>query len=151
MISGSPKANILPTQARAVINLRTLPGETVESVKQRVIDVINDERVRVDDEYGNDPSVFSPVDSRGFDLIAATIRGMDESILVSPYMLQGGTDAKYFYPLSSHVYRFLALRMTPISLEYAHGIDEQVGVQEYFQAIRFYYHLIWKSMEAQER
>ena len=40
MFSGSPKSNILPTRAEAVVNFRILPGETAESVRDRVIDII---------------------------------------------------------------------------------------------------------------
>jgi carboxypeptidase PM20D1 len=148
MASGSPKSNILPTRASAVINFRILPGETVASVKQRVVELIDDERVQVSQEYGVDPSVFSPVDSRGFRLIAATIRAMNDNVLVAPYMLQGGTDAKYFYAVSDHVYRFLMFKATPKTLNYAHGIDEQVPVEDFMQAIRFYYHLIRQSTQA---
>jgi len=148
MISGSPKANILPTRTRGVINFRIFPGETVESVKQRVIELIDDDRVSVKMEYGNNPSITSPVATRGFELIAATIRGMDENILVAPYLLQGGTDAKYFYPLSENIYRFQMFRATPETLNYIHGIDEQVPVEDYLRSIRFYYHLIRQSMAA---
>jgi carboxypeptidase PM20D1 len=148
MVSGSPKANILPTRAKAIINFRILTGETVETVKQRVVELVDDERVLVSAEYGNNPSETSPVDTRGFGLIAATIRGMDEDIVVAPYMLQGGTDAKYFYAVSDNVYRFLMFRATAKTLKYAHGIDEQVPVADYLQAIRFYYHLIRQSMAA---
>ena len=47
MASGSSKSNILPTRAEAVINFRILPGETVETVRERVISLIDDERVGV--------------------------------------------------------------------------------------------------------
>lgn len=67
----------------------------------------------------------------------------------------GGADgaakiARYFYSLSSNVYRFLMFRATPETLKYVHGIDEQVTVEDYLQAIRFYYHLIARSMAGQE-
>ena len=147
MSSGSSKANILPTRAEAVINFRIIPGETVDSVKRRVTGLIDDERVEISDAYGNNPSPVSPVDSLGFNTIAATIRGLDEKILVAPYMVQGGTDAKHFYPLSQNVYRFLMFKANPSTLKYVHGIDEQVPVENYLQAIRFYYHLVRRSME----
>jgi carboxypeptidase PM20D1 len=147
MMTGSPKANILPTQARAVINFRIFPGETVESVRKRVVELIDDERITVTSEYGIDPSPASTLESRGFDLIASTLRGMDQEVLVAPYLIQGGTDAKYFYPLSDHVYRFLMFRATPESLKHAHGIDEQIPVEDYLQAIRFYYHLVRQSIQ----
>ena len=71
---------------------------------------------------------------------------MDENILVAPYMVRGGTDAKYFYSLSPNVYRFLMIRVNPETMKYVHGIDERVPVEDYLQAIRFYYHLIRQSM-----
>jgi carboxypeptidase PM20D1 len=146
MASGSPKSNILPTRATAVINFRIIPGETVETVKQRVIELIDDDRVVVTTELATDPSPVSPTDSRGYELIAKTIRGMDENILVAPYMVRGGTDAKYFYQVSPNVYRFMMLRVDPDTIGYIHGIDEHVGVDEYLEAIRFYYHLVRQSM-----
>jgi carboxypeptidase PM20D1 len=146
MASGSPKSNILPTRATAVINFRILPGETVETVKQRVIELIDDDRVEVVTEHATNPSPVSPIDTRGYELIAKTIRAMDENILVAPYMVRGGTDAKYFYDLSPNVYRFMMIRVTPDTIGYIHGIDEHVAVEDYLEAIRFYYHLVRESM-----
>lgn len=148
MASGSPKSNILPTQSTAVINFRILPGETVETVKQRVIGLIDDDRVVVTDEYGINPSELSPTDSWGYELIAKTIRGIDDNILVAPYMVRGGTDARYFYTVSPNVYRFMMIRADPTTMGYVHGIDEHVAVQGYLEAIRFYYHLVRQSMAA---
>lgn len=145
MVSGSPKANILPTRATAVVNFRILPGETVDSVRKRVSELIDDERVIINAEYGNNPSPISPTDSRAYHLIASTIRAMDETVLVAPYMVRGGTDAKYFYALSDHVYRFLMVRINPETMNYVHGIDERMPVQDFLQAIRFYHHMIKRA------
>jgi carboxypeptidase PM20D1 len=146
MASGSPKSNILPTRAAAVVNFRILPGETVETVRQRVVELIDDERVQVTAEYGSDPSPVSPTDSRGYHLLARTIRAMDESALVAPYMVRGGTDAKYFYGLSPNVYRFLPVPADARTIKSIHGIDENVPVDVYLKAIRFYYHLIRQAV-----
>jgi len=146
MATGSPKANILPTRAEAVINFRILPGETVETVKQRVIGLIDDERVTVSDEYGTNPSPVSPIDTRGYRIIASTIRGTDEDILVAPYMVRGGTDATKFYRVSDNVYRFLMVRINDDTMRFVHGIDERVPVEDYLQAIRFYYHVMRQAM-----
>ena len=148
MVTGSPKSNILPTRATAVINFRILPGETAQTVEARVRSLIDDDRVVVTNEYGVDPSPVSPTDSRGFEVISKTIRGMDENILVAPYMVRGGTDAKYFYSVSPNVYRFMMIRVDPETLKYVHGIDEHVAVKDYLDAIRFYYHLVRQSMSA---
>jgi carboxypeptidase PM20D1 len=148
MASGSPKSNILPTRATAVINFRILPGDTVESVKRRVIEIIDDDRVEVTAEYAFDPSTVSPLDTLGYRLIASTIRGMDENILVTPYMVRGGTDAKYFYDLSPNVYRFMMLRIDHETVKYIHGIDEHVAIDAYLEAVRFYYQLMRRTAES---
>jgi carboxypeptidase PM20D1 len=147
MASGSSKSNILPTRAEAVINFRIIPGETTESVRDRVIEIIDDDRVAVSMEYAIDPSPVSPTDSAGFELLARSIRGFDENILVAPYLVQGGTDARYFYSVSPNVYRFIMARATPDTMRTVHGIDERIPVADYLTAIRFYYTVIRQATE----
>ena len=142
MASGSSKSNILPTRTEAVVNFRILPGETAELVRDRVIDIIDDERVQVIMETNIDPSPVSPTDSMGYELLARTIRGFDDDIMVAPNLLSGGTDARYFYPVSPNVYRFVMIPATAETLKIVHGIDERIAVEDYLTAIRFYYALI---------
>ena len=147
MASGSSKSNILPTRAEAVIPFRIMPGQTAESVRDRVVDLIDDERVEVIMEYAIDPSPVSPTDSMGYELLASKIRGVDENILVAPYLVQGGTDARYFYSVSPNVYRFIMARAAPDTLRRVHGIDEYIAIEDYLTAIRFYYAVIRQSTQ----
>ena len=147
MASGSSKSNILPTRAEAVVNFRILPGESAELVRDRVIDIIDDERVEVIMETNINPSPVSPTDSMGYELLSQTIRGFDEDILVAPNLLSGGTDARYFYALSPNVYRFVMIRATTDTLKIVHGIDERIAVEDYLTAIRFYYALIRQATQ----
>ncbi len=142
MVSGSSKSNILPTQANGVVNARIFPGETWETVKLRIEKVIDDPRVTVTTTKNVNPSPVSSVDSFGFRLIAQSIRDLDEQILVAPYLVQGGTDSKYFYKVSANVYRFLMIRASRSTLKRLHGIDEQITVSEYMDTIRFYYQIL---------
>ena len=142
MASGSSKSNILPTRAEAVVNFRILPGETAETVRDRAIEIIDDERVQVIMETSFNPSPVSPTDSMGYELLARTIRGFDSEILVAPNLLSGGTDARYFYSVSPNVYRFIMVRATAETIKIVHGIDERIAVDDYLTAIRFYYALI---------
>jgi len=142
MASGSSKSNILPTRAEAVVNFRIMPGETAELVRDRVMEIIDDERVQVIMETNIDPSPVSPTDSMGYDLLSRTIRGFDEDIVVAPNLLIGGTDARYFYAVSPNVYRFVMVRATLDTMNIVHGIDERIAVDDYLTAVRFYYALI---------
>lgn len=139
MISGSSKSNILPTRAEAVVNFRIMPGDSSEEIRAHIVKAIDDERVEVAIEMANEPSPVSDRDSPGYRMIAGTIRALDENIIVAPYMVRGGTDAKYFMPLTPNVYRFYMGRATPKSMHLAHGIDEHIWVKDYLEGVRFFY------------
>ena len=142
MLEGSSKSNILPTMAEAVVNLRILPGDTVAGVRDRIEAVIDDPAVAVTAHMGIEPSPVSPTDSFGFRLLERTIRGMDPTILVAPYLVQGGTDAKHFTDLSTSVYRFVMFRADATSMQRIHGVNEQIAVEQYVNAVRFYHALL---------
>jgi carboxypeptidase PM20D1 len=140
MIGGGVKDNVMPTEARAVINFRILPGETPEGVIAYVRRVITDRRVRVRviGERPHAPSPDSDSTAPQFVAVARTVRQLFPGTVVAPYLLIGASDARYYEPLSPNVYRFLPVQFRKEDLERAHGVDERIGVNDYLDAIRFY-------------
>lgn len=147
MLKGSAKSNILPTQAEAVVNFRTLPGDSIKDVERYIKEVIDDPRVQIEAFMASEASPVSSIDSLGYKLIEQTIRRLDDSLLVAPYLVQGGTDAKNFYPLSDNVYRFMMVRLNPQTLKRFHGVNEQIAISDYLQAIQFYYAMVKQAAE----
>ena len=90
----------------------------------------------------NEPSQLSPLNSTGYKLIESNIRRMDDNVLVAPYLVMGGTDAKHFYGLSDNVYRFMMVRLDKESLKRFHGVNEQLAVNDYLQAVSYFYSLL---------
>ncbi|MFT4938020.1 MAG: carboxypeptidase PM20D1 [Paraglaciecola sp.] len=147
MLQGSSKSNVLPTEATGVVNFRILPGDTIASIHQHLEQVIDDPRVKIESFMGNEASAVSSIDSYGFKLIEQTIRRLDQNVLVAPYLVLGATDSRHFYQLSDNIYRFMMVRLTPQSLKGFHGINEQISVQDYLQAIQFYSAMIRQAAE----
>ena len=146
MLSAGIKDNVLPPEASAVVNFRIRPGETMESVISRVHTVIADTMIAVEptDSARTDPSPVSDPNSAAFKLIASTVRGMvpGVSVPVLPYLVVGGTDAKYWGPHSSNVYRFLAVPLDETDLSRIHGVNERVSVAGYTSAVTFFVQLL---------
>ena len=138
------KDNILPTFAKASVNFRILPGDTVASVFAHVRRVINDERVSavIGGAFQAEPSSVSSRDSESFRTLEATIQSLAPEAIVSPYLVVVVTDARYFAELSRNVFRFLPLRLTALDLERMHGIDERIAIDQYETAIRIYRQLL---------
>ncbi len=144
MMKGSSKSNILPTKASVVVNFRILPSETWQTVLAKVKEVINDERVGYEVFMNNNPSKVSSVDSKGYKWISQTIREFEPDSLVAPYLVMGGTDSKYFYPLTDSVYRFLMIKLTPDIQKTIHGIDEHIKIEDYVEGIQYFHELFRK-------
>ncbi|WP_339768292.1 M20 family peptidase [uncultured Paraglaciecola sp.] len=147
MLKGSSKSNVLPTEAEAVVNFRILPGDTIDSVTQHVTKAIGDPRVEIEAFMTNEASPVSSTETYGYKLIEQTIRRLDPNLLVAPYLVQGGTDASNFYGLSDNVYRFMMVRLDPKTMKRFHGVNEQILVEDYMQAIQFYYAMVKQAAQ----
>lgn len=138
------KENVLPSRARAVVNFRILPGDSVAGVVAHVRRVVGDTavRVRAMEGFSSEPSPVSRTDDETYRLLERSIRQAAPDALVAPYLVVGGTDARHYHALSDHVYRFLPLRMTSEDLGRMHGTDERVAVADYLAAIGFFRQLL---------
>lgn len=157
MFKAGVKDNLLPTRAEAVVNFRIMPGETPQSVKDRVESVIADDRVTVDfygksaeTPFGFDsqpPSRFSSTESRGFLLLSETIRqvAQDPGLIVAPYLVVGATDARHYSRVANDAYRFVFNRFRPDDLQRIHGTNERISVENYAETVRFYVLLIKRA------
>jgi carboxypeptidase PM20D1 len=147
VVEGGVKENVLPSTARALANFRILPGDGIAGVTEFVRRTVDDPRVEVEiypggRGFSNEPSEESRVDTPPFARLAAAIRSSHPDVVVAPNLVLGGTDARWFRPLSENVYRFGPLRLGPDDLKRAHGTDERIGVQDYLESIRFYVRLL---------
>lgn len=144
MLEGSPKANVLPSEARAVVNFRIRPGDTTEGIVDHVRRAADDPRVdvRTVPGFASEPSPVSPDSGAAWELLAVTIRQTVGTEVVAPALVVGGTDARHYVDLAEAVYRFVPLRVTGADVDKIHGTDESVGVDDYARMIRFYAQLV---------
>ena len=151
IIGGGVKANVLPISARALVNHRILPGETQASVLERDRRIVDDERVqvRIFGDEGVDPSPVSDTDGPAFRLLERTIRQVlpDEHVLIAPFLVPGGTDAKYYSGRSPNVLRFIPAVLDTGAMERAHGTNERMSVEGLASTIRFFQQLIRNVQE----
>lgn len=139
------KENVLPRQARALVNFRIMPGEDTESVRERAERIIGDARVQVDYPLtgaGWNPSPVSDTSSLSYALVDRTVRQTFPGALAAPYLVSGATDSRYYRDLSNHIFRFTPNRMSPEDLDRVHGVNERISVQDCGLMVRFYVQLL---------
>ncbi len=145
MIEGGVKENVLPTKAELTINVRILPGDTVDSALEHIRRVVGDERVSIQTlDIRKEPSRMSRTDSEAFAVLHRTIKEIFPNVVVAPFVVVGGTDASHFddSSLSKDVYRFIPSRLAADDVQRIHGIDERISRKDYLNIVRFYVQLL---------
>jgi carboxypeptidase PM20D1 len=140
------KDNVLPTQARAVINFRILPGQTVAGVTKHVQKVISDPRVEIKVlPYALEPSEVTDTGSAAYKTLDLSIRQIMPGVKVAPFLLMAATDSRHYAGLSKNIFRFLPITLREQDARRYHGIDERISAQDYERCVRFYIQLIKNS------
>jgi carboxypeptidase PM20D1 len=145
IVEGGIKENVLPKRARAVVNFRIKPGETVKDVLAHVENAVSDSRVQIgllSPDAARDPSPRSSITSEAFQTIERTIRQVRPRTVVAPGLVLGGTDARHYEDLADDVYRFQPFVLGPDDPPRIHGTNERISVDVYRDCVRFYVQLL---------
>jgi carboxypeptidase PM20D1 len=140
IIDAGIKDNVIPTVATAYVNLRLLPGDKGADIREKVINIINDPRVKVDYKNGffTEASAVTDEAGEGFKDVSYAIQHAYPETIVSPFLMIGATDSRKFEGISSNIIKFSPM-VDPIGF---HGIDERVSVESYQTSLWFFEQLI---------
>lgn len=168
--------NVLPQDGSIEVNIRTLPSDSRNFVKDYLYTITKPFRddVTIEDistvQYPE--GTVTPTDSPQFNLVRNAIqnvlshRALSESpqegesgvrvnpMPVHPMLLTGMTDSRWFHNIApGKIIRFspFSLRIGRNDLAMIHGVDEKVSVHEYFDAIRFFSHIIENACIAEDQ
>lgn len=139
IINAGVKDNVVPTVAKATINLRLLPGDEVEAVIEQLKKIIDDDRIKFSKQSTiAEASAVTPIKSFGYTKIANAIQKSYPKLITSPFLVIGATDSRHFGAISSNIIKFSPM-IDPIGF---HGIDERVSLESYQTALWFYEQLM---------
>jgi acetylornithine deacetylase/succinyl-diaminopimelate desuccinylase-like protein len=139
--------NALPQTARAIVNCRILPGHTSEEIRRKLIDVLADPKIAVryvaDDGQVADVAPTEPPPPTlklRPDVISAlesVSKIMWPGVPVIPVMATGASDGVFTNAAGMPTYGISGLAIDFDDVR-AHGRDERVPVQSFFDGVEFY-------------
>ena len=144
MLQGSPKENVLPQSAEALINYRIAPWDNSAKVLERARAAVAGLPVTVDfnERAPREPTPVSSSTSLGWQLIVASAHAGHPGIAASPYLVVAGTDSRSMTPVSDDVYRFAAISLATAETKMIHGTNEHITLKNLASAIAFYARLL---------
>ena len=135
------QSNVLPEKASAIINVRLMPGESLDDVKRFIVETIDDADIKVSIS-GNEATKVSGIDNWQFTAIQQAARNVYGDAIIAPYLMVAGSDAKHYDLVTDNTYRFLPVRLNAEDLNRMHGTNERVSVENYVNAIKFYMEMV---------
>jgi acetylornithine deacetylase/succinyl-diaminopimelate desuccinylase-like protein len=133
--------NALPQTARALVNCRLLPGDSVAETQVAIARALNDDHIAVAPVGTAQPSPASPLTRELFETIERVAGVMWPGTPVIPTMSTGATDGMYLRQAGIPTYGVPGLFSDPDDNR-AHGMDERLGVKEFYEGREFLYRLI---------
>jgi acetylornithine deacetylase/succinyl-diaminopimelate desuccinylase-like protein len=136
--------NALPQMAQANVNCRIIPGHAPEEIRQELAKVVADPKISVKDMGaigGTDnrrsypppplrPDVFEPLEK--------VVNRMWPGLAVIPDMATGASDGIYTNAAGMPTYCVSGEAIDRDDIR-AHGKDERIRVEAFYQAVDFYY------------
>jgi len=132
--------NALPQRAKATVNCRVLPGESIDAVQNTLETVIGDDHVSITRAAVATTSPPSPLTGEMLDTIEAITEEMWPGVPVIPTMSTGATDGLYLRNSGIPVYGVSGL-FGEIDDVRAHGQNERILVKSFFDGQEFLYRL----------
>ncbi|XP_033111061.1 N-fatty-acyl-amino acid synthase/hydrolase PM20D1.2-like [Anneissia japonica] len=149
MFNGGIKTNVIAPHAKAIINHRIHPLQSVEQVLEFDRKVANDKRIKLNVVAAFEPSHRSPYNESafGYQLISASIKQVFKQVIVVPATMMANTDTRHYTNITQNIYRFCPTEVTRKDIARYHGNDERILISNYRQTVQFYYHVMLNADE----
>ena len=142
LLRGGHAPNALPQLAEANVNCRMYPGTSVEEVRSTLARVIGDTTVVVAADFAarppEPPTPLLPAVMRPIETVTREVFG---DVPVIPVMSTGATDGRYFRQRNVPVFGVSGIFLDPTVDARAHGRDERMRIQSFFEGQEFLYRL----------
>ena len=136
MLQAGVRVNVIPSEARAVLNIRLLPGDTVDVLLNEFKKMVNDPAIRF--EVQPDAGLAAPNSSLESDFYALITRVSAQEFggaPVLPFMSTGATDSAQLRLHSVQAYGLRPFPMTEEDDRRVHGDDERVPLAAFAKGV----------------
>jgi carboxypeptidase PM20D1 len=134
MIQGGVKENVVPSECEAVFDCRILPGQSIAETLDLIKTLLKDvglEKLTFEIIQAHEGSE-SPTQTPLYHTITNVLREFEPTCGVTPSLMTGGTDSRFFREQGSVCYGFHPMHPEPPIngklIKREHGIDERISL-----------------------
>ncbi|HWQ03312.1 MAG TPA: M20/M25/M40 family metallo-hydrolase [Candidatus Nitrosotenuis sp.] len=143
ILEGGVRSNVIPSEARATLNIRLLPGELIADLLAELRKVVNDPNVRLEaDPASRQQSPPSPVDGELFQTIERVAPKFFPGAAVLPLMSTWATDSAQLRLRNVQAFGLIPFPLTEEELARMHSDDERIPLDAFRKGIEFTFRVV---------
>ena len=141
MQSGSSGYNVLPQEASVCANMRYIPHQGTDESIEIITELAKKFGLETEVVYRGYPSKSLDLNGEAFAITQNTIKTCFPGIGILPYVVTGGTDARFYDDVADSCVRFSPVNYGPEQMAGMHGLNENIeagclpGAVDYYKEI----------------
>ena len=136
--SGSEGLNVLPQEAYVTANMRFIHHQANKESIELISKLAKKYDIETEVIYQDEPCPIVDYTSDAFRVIEKVTSEVYPGVGVSPYIMTGGTDAKYYSDVCDNCIRFAPLYITGQQHNSIHGLNENINQGMLPMGVDFY-------------
>ncbi len=142
MQKGSDGYNVIPQEAYVTANLRFIPHQSTDESIEILKKIASKYDLETEVLYAEYPSKEVDTNAAPFKLLEKAVSEIFPDVIVSPYLMTGGTDARYFDKVCDNCLRFAPLSINAQQFSSIHALNENISIATLPKAVDFYKKII---------
>ena len=139
-LSAGVRANVVPAQASANLNIRLLPGNSILDVIEQMQKSVNDPQVKFTVQPDAGPSApSSSITSEFYQTVERLAPRQFPGAVVVPYLSTWATDSAYLRLHNVQSYGLVPFPLTEADMLRMHGDDERIPIASFRMGVDFLY------------
>ena len=144
---GSDGLNVLPQTAFVTGNMRIIHHQANEASIGLISEIAKQYDLDTEVLYQDTPCPVVDYTSRQFALVESITNEIFPGVIVSPYTMTGGTDAKFYKDICPNCIRFAPLYINKQQYGSIHALNENIHQGALPHAVEFYKRIILRAKE----
>ena len=146
MQSGSEAENVLPQEAALTINLRYIPHQGAEESNRIIGEYARKYGLEVEVLSAYDATKPVSIESEAYHLVEKVVGEVFPGLPTCPYVMTGGTDARFYQEICDACIRFTPIVYGPEQMKGMHGLNENVDTYSLTGAVDYYRTLVRRNV-----
>ena len=143
MLQAGIRQNVVPSEARGVLNIRLLPGNQLDPLIGKLKQLVNDPQIRFETQpNGGEAAPSSSLETDLYATIKTVSAQEFAGAPVVPYMSTGATDSARLRMRNVQAYGLDPFPLTEDDLMRMHADDERIPIDSFRKGIQFYFAVV---------